>query len=341
QRALRPSAHRRPRRRGRFRRGQPLPRPRRGRSPPGRDGLGSPLRPPRRGRVRAPGRRRVRHAPARRRRRVDRVGAGPAAARPDAGGGGEGGSRHGQPGGGDVPAAALEPRRDAACRRPHAARRQGQWPQRGPPRSHRPGGEYGSPPMKLPLSLLLALSLAAARAGAEEPGRPFLFTTVAPTEERGWVAHYDAGYSERADATVSENGFEQRVGVQGRLGHGLTLLGRVGLVLDEGRNTGGTGEAELLKDVASWHGVRTAAGGGVRREAAGVTVLLARVAVGKTFPRSALWSNLRLERPLARGRDAVDLITSIGWTRRLGRSLHAGVEALGEDLEGFWEAEEA
>jgi len=56
--------------------------------------------------------------------------------------------------------------------------------------------------MKLPLSLLLALSLAAARGGAEEPARPFLFTTVAPTEERGWVAHYDAGYSERADATV-------------------------------------------------------------------------------------------------------------------------------------------
>jgi hypothetical protein len=195
--------------------------------------------------------------------------------------------------------------------------------------------------MKLAPAAVLALSLVTARAGASEPPRPFLFTTVAPIEERGWVAHYDAGYSERADASVSENGFEQRVGVQGRLGHGLTLLGRVGLVVDEGRNAGGTGEAEVLKDVASWDGVRTSLGGGVRREAAGVTVLLARVAVGKTFSRSALWSNLRLERPLASGRDAVDLITSIGWTRRLGRSLHAGVEALGEDLEGFWEAEEA
>ena len=119
--------------------------------------------------------------------------------------------------------------------------------------------------MKFPLGVLLALALAAARTGAEEPARLFVFTTVAPTEERGWVAHYDAGYSERADAAVAENGFEQRVGVQGRLGHGLTLLGRVGLVLDEGRNTGGTGEAELLKDVANWDGVRTSLGGGVRR----------------------------------------------------------------------------
>jgi hypothetical protein len=194
--------------------------------------------------------------------------------------------------------------------------------------------------MKTP-SALLILSLAATTAGAAEPALPFVFTTVAPTEERGWVAHYDAGYSERADATVAENGFEQRVGVQGRLGHGLTLLGRVGLVLEGDRDTGGTGEAELLKDLAAWHGVRFAAGGGARREAAGVTVLLARATMGKTFPRSALWGNLRLERPLASDRDAIDLITSLGWTRRIGRSVHAGIEALGEDLEGFWEEEEA
>jgi hypothetical protein len=93
--------------------------------------------------------------------------------------------------------------------------------------------------------------------------------------------------------------------------------------------------------VAAFHGVQLAAGGGLRREAEGVTVMLARVAIGKTFSRSALWSNLRLERPLASDRDAVDLITSVGWTRAIGRSLHAGIEALGEDLEGFWEAEEA
>jgi hypothetical protein len=188
---------------------------------------------------------------------------------------------------------------------------------------------------------LLILSLAVAPAGAAEPARPFVFTTIAPAEVRGWIAHYDAGYAGRADATVAENGLEQRLGVQGRLGHGLTLLGRVGIVLDRERNAGGTGETEVLKDVSAWHGVRLAAGGGVRREAAGVTVLLARAAVGKTFARSALWTNLRLERPLASGRDAVDLVTTLGWTRAIGRSLHAGVEALGEDLEGFWEAEEA
>jgi hypothetical protein len=40
-------------------------------------------------------------------------------------------------------------------------------------------------------------------------------------------------------------------------------------------------------------------------------------------------------------RDAVDLVTSVGWTRKLSRGVSLGVEAIGEDLEGFWESEEA
>src|SRR5437660_8013593 len=39
-------------------------------------------------------------------------------------------------------------------------------------------------------------------------------------------------------------------------------------------------------------------------------------------------------------RDALDLITSVGWARKLSRGMSLGVEAIGEDLEGFWKAEE-
>jgi hypothetical protein len=37
----------------------------------------------------------------------------------------------------------------------------------------------------------------------------------------------------------------------------------------------------------------------------------------------------------------VDLITSVGWLHRAGAALHWGAEAIGEDLEGFWEPDEA
>jgi hypothetical protein len=54
----------------------------------------------------------------------------------------------------------------------------------------------------------------------------------------------------------------------------------------------------------------------------------------------AMGLGLRRERPLEQGRDAVDLLTTLGWRHRFG-PVHLGVEAVGEDLEGFWEGEEA
>ena len=68
---------------------------------------------------------------------------------------------------------------------------------------------------------------------------------------------------------------------------------------------------------------------------------MGRVAIGRTFARSSLFGNLRFERPLTTGRDAADLVTTVGWMRRVGPALNVGVEAVGEDLEGLWEADEA
>ncbi|MEP6593334.1 MAG: hypothetical protein ABJC51_06555, partial [Acidobacteriota bacterium] len=51
--------------------------------------------------------------------------------------------------------------------------------------------------------------------------------------------------------------------------------------------------------------------------------------------------NLLFQKPFATGRDAVDLITSVGWAARLTPTLSIGVEAIGEDLEGFWDPSEA
>ena len=76
-------------------------------------------------------------------------------------------------------------------------------------------------------------------------------------------------------------------------------------------------------------------------EAAGVNVLLARAVVGRTTASWSLQGNLLFQKPLAADRDAVDLITAVGWTRKFSRGLSLGIEAIGEDLEGFWEAEEA
>jgi len=188
-----------------------------------------------------------------------------------------------------------------------------------------------------------ALTVASEAADRFEPARPFLFTiTTAHPPDRQWTAHYDPGYAERTDVPFGYDGFEQRFGAQGSLGRGFTLLGQVGLGVAGDAGTQSTQEAELLKDVlGEARGLRLAVGLGVRREWEGTKALLGRISLGRPFGRSALHGNVRVERPFAEGRDGVDVITSLGWLRRVSPAVALGVEAMGEDLEGFWDAEEA
>ncbi len=191
----------------------------------------------------------------------------------------------------------------------------------------------------------LGLSLLSFAMPAEAQVRPFVFTvTTAPTQgSERWTVQYEAGYAERTAAPFGADGLQQRMAVQGELGGGFTLLGRLGV--DNGNDqpaTGTTQEAEILKDLLGPHrGLRLAGGVGMRHEWEGTTTLLGRVSLGHTFPASSLFGNLRFEKPLGTGRDALDLVTTAGWLHRIGPALHLGVEAIGEDLEGFWDPQEA
>ncbi|HUL75717.1 MAG TPA: hypothetical protein VL691_00515 [Vicinamibacteria bacterium] len=191
---------------------------------------------------------------------------------------------------------------------------------------------------------LLACLFSVGPAGAQV--RPFVFTVTtsgaaAGPDSRPWTAFYDAGYGERTAEPFGYDGVEQRFGLQGRLGAGFTLLGHVAFGIGDDA-TRSSQEAEVLKDVlGSTSSMRLAVGLGARREWQGTTAALARVCLGWSARRTLLFGNLRLEKPFAEGRDSVDLITTLGWLQGVGSGLRIGVEAVGEDLEGFWEAEEA
>jgi hypothetical protein len=178
--------------------------------------------------------------------------------------------------------------------------------------------------------------------------RPFGFTVTTGTsvattgsEGRSWTTYYDAGYAERTAEPFGYDGVEQRFGVQGRLGGGFTVLGQVGLGLGADA-TRSSQQAELLKDLLGpKSGLRLAVGLGARREWEGTSAALARVCLGWSHGGSLFSGNVLLERPFGSGRDAVDVLITVGWLQGVGRGLRLGVEAVGEDLEGFWEAEEA
>src|SRR4029077_19366639 len=72
-------------------------------------------------------------------------------------------------------------------------------------------------------------------------------------------------------------------------------------------------------------------------------VLIGRVLAGAEVGRGRLQGSLIMERAASSPvrRDAADVVASIGWSRRIVDRLALGVEGVGQDLEGFWDAAEA
>lgn len=80
---------------------------------------------------------------------------------------------------------------------------------------------------------------------------------------------------------------------------------------------------------------------GGRLEDTGVGTLLADFAGSTPIGKSRVALSVAFERPMSEARDEVDLLTSAGWMKPFGSRFQAGVEVCGQDLEGFWEEEEA
>jgi len=67
--------------------------------------------------------------------------------------------------------------------------------------------------------------------------------------------------------------------------------------------------------------------------------MMARTDVG----RGRLQGSVIIERAVSSlvERDAADFITTLGWSRRIGKRTSLGVESIGQDLEGLWNRAEA
>ena len=179
---------------------------------------------------------------------------------------------------------------------------------------------------------------------AHAQDRPFVFslTTATDTSKPGVRVDYDVGFGEQTFQSSTANGPEQRVGVQASIGR-WTLVGRLGLTsAQETYQTSQQGEALFSLLMPSSSPVAIAVGGGLLHEAGGVDVLLTRVVAGRTFDQSRVHGNVLFQFPRsAPERDAIDMISTVGWSRQLNAAVSLGAEAIGEDLEGFWESQEA
>jgi hypothetical protein len=195
--------------------------------------------------------------------------------------------------------------------------------------------------MTTPRSCAAIVALAVTPVLLLAQGRSTLYSLSTLDAERGAPLFYgDVSYGERAFAAVGGERLEQLVGVQLALGHRLTLAARAGVATSE-TETPVTQQVELLRDVRRAPNGSIAAGLGATREYEGTVALFSRLAFARSWRSHRVLANAIVEKPLDSERDAVDVITSAAWMRGSSSGVQLGVEAVGQDLEGFWEPNEA
>jgi hypothetical protein len=204
---------------------------------------------------------------------------------------------------------------------------------------------------------LLALSILVfcdfCKAQQMEPGlqpatfqqpQPFLYTinTLNPGG-RNWSLNYSGGYGERTVTPLGFDGVDQNLSVKGYLGAKFTFLATLGTGVSNG-TVHTLQQAEVLRDFIGGNrpaGFRIGGGFGFRREFNNDAVAFSRIAAAYDVTSWKLGANVRFEKAFDTKRDGLDVISSLGVLRHISGGFFGGVEAVGQDLEGFWESDEA
>jgi len=178
----------------------------------------------------------------------------------------------------------------------------------------------------------------------EQP-QPFLFTinTLNPSG-RNWSVNYSGGYGEHTVTPLGFDGVDQNISAKGYLGSKFTFLATLGTGFSNNGSVHTLEQAELLRDFIGGNqpmGFRIGAGLGFRHEFNNDNVAFSRITAAYDVTRWKIGANVRLEKAFATNRDGLDIVTSVGVHRHIAGRFFGGFEAVGQDLEGFWETEEA
>lgn len=175
--------------------------------------------------------------------------------------------------------------------------------------------------------------------------QPFLFTLNTLTaDQQKWNVQYAGSYGQRAIGQFGYDGLAQQFGVKGYLGNHFTLYATAALGFSNGGGITSSQQAEVLRDLVGGsqnRGFRLGAGLGLSRDWSSVASAISRITASFDRPNWRLASNMRFEKAFDKTRDKLDFISSLGYQHRVGEQFYLGVEALGQDLEGFWEKDEA
>lgn len=173
----------------------------------------------------------------------------------------------------------------------------------------------------------------------------FLFSvsTLTPADIK-WSFDYSGSYGERVSGPFGFEGISQQLGIKGYLGNRFTLYANAALGFSGDNNVSSAQRAEVIRNFLGGkkaQGFRLGAGLGVGKDFSNVFSMLSRITLAYKSSRWKTGGNIIFEKAMASNRDAIDVITSLGLHYRLIGEFYGGLEAVGEDLEGFWDEEEA
>lgn len=197
--------------------------------------------------------------------------------------------------------------------------------------------------MKVVSFFIIATFFLVASVYCETQVRPFLYTTSPfNPDDRQLNVHFDAGLGDGSLGFSNDPSVDGRIGAEWYFHSRWLFTGSAAFGKDDSQ-TVFSGEVEGFYSIRNKPEARfrAAAGGGVRWERDGGNVLLLEFLGGWHEPSWCFDSNVTLEKANSPDRDPVDLIMSIGWSHRVTSMMYLGVEAVGQDLEGFWEENEA
>jgi hypothetical protein len=195
--------------------------------------------------------------------------------------------------------------------------------------------------VRISLGLAVAIATAPLVAGAQDSVvvSPFLFATV-PVWSRT-VTSVDAGYNARTFEPVAGERLEPRATALVAFSPSFAIQGQIGGASTLDHRAAMSGQVEAL--VSPFRSGAFSLGGslGMRHEYAGANVALARLVGARLTGETGLAADVLVEHAFAAGRDPVDVVATVAATHALGSKAWLGVEAVGSDLEGFVDSDEA
>ncbi|TNF24438.1 MAG: hypothetical protein EP329_24925 [Deltaproteobacteria bacterium] len=190
------------------------------------------------------------------------------------------------------------------------------------------------------LAVLVALGASASAAPTE---RPYTWQSYGVGAPRTARVAYELGVGTRDSRFFGADGVEQGVRLRYQPWRGVGVEAFGGLLLHSDHAARPAAGAEVVGR-ALWQedaGVDLDLAGGYGFDYRERQVLRARAALGRTFGRLDLRLGSAVEVPVSGEGDAADLSLTFGASYRVTPWWRQGIEVGGEDLEGFWEEEEA